>query len=171
MTYTTSQSSPVLAVPEALHVSTTELPTVENWGAPGLHFQLLMADVESAVFTVRIKFPPGIQLPPHHHTGAVRAYTLSGEWGYLEYPDAWSNAGSYLYEPPGSAHTLKVADHNTGPTEVVFVVHGAMLILDADGKVEAVLDAASHIRDWAQALRDENKAVPRIIVGGHTSVS
>lgn len=157
-------------IPEALHIATGALPVVDHWGVPGLKLQLLMADIENAVFAVRIGFPPGVQLPPHHHTGAVHAYTLSGEWGYLEYPKSWSKAGSYLYEPPGSAHTLKVADHNTGPTEVVFIVHGAMLVLDALGKVEAVLDAASHLRDWAQALRDEGKAVPEIIVGGHAGI-
>jgi len=168
---TSATQLPAPGIPQALHISSSTLPTVDNWGAPNLNFQLLMADVENAVFAVRIQFPPGIQLPPHHHTGAVHAYTLSGEWGYLEYPESWSRAGSYLYEPPGAAHTLKVADHNTGPTEVIFVIHGAMLILDAQGKVESVLDAASHIRDWTQALRDENKPVPSIIVGGHAAIS
>ncbi|WP_434106199.1 2,4'-dihydroxyacetophenone dioxygenase family protein [Paraburkholderia caffeinilytica] len=156
----------IVAIPEALQINTEQLPYVDNWGAPGLKFQLLMADVENAVFAVHIKFPPGIQLPPHHHTGAVHAYTLSGEWGYLEYPESWSKAGSYLYEPPGSAHTLKVADHNTEETSVFFVIHGAMLILDASGKVASVLDAASHIKDWAKALSEEGKPVPKIIVGG-----
>lgn len=159
-----------LRIPEALHISSQTLPWVDHWGLTGLKFQLLMADVENAVFTVRIQFPPGVQLPPHHHTGAVHAFTISGEWGYLEYPLSWSKAGSYLYEPPGSAHTLKVADHNTGPTEVLFIVHGAMLHLDEQGRVTGIGDAASHIRDWAQALRDEGKTVPEIIVGGQAGI-
>jgi 2,4'-dihydroxyacetophenone dioxygenase len=157
--------------PAALHINSNDTPWVDAWmGVPGLRFQLLAADVENATFTVRIQFPPGLQLPPHHHTGAVHAWTMSGEWGYLEHAEAWSRAGSYLYEPPGTTHTLKVADRNSGTTDVVFTIHGAMLVHDAQGRVEAVLDAASHIRDWAQALRDEGKAVPRIIVGGSAGV-
>jgi len=160
------------SMPEALQINSNDIPWVDAWmGVPALRFQLLAADVENATFTVRIQFPPGLQLPPHHHTGAVHAWTMSGEWGYLEHPDAASRPGSYLYEPPGTTHTLKVADHNTGPTDVVFTIHGAMLVQDAQGRVEAVLDAASHIRDWAQALRDERKSVPKIIVGGRASVS
>ena len=116
---------------------------------------------------MRIKFAPGVQLPPHHHTGVVFAYTLAGEWSYLEYPQSPGNrAGSYLYEPPGSVHTLKVADANTAETDVVFVITGAMLILDEQGNVAAVLDAASHARDWPEALRAQGKPVPQIIGGG-----
>jgi len=153
--------------PEAMQINSNDIPWVDAWmGVPSLRFQLLAADVENATFTVRIHFPPGLQLPPHRHTGAVHAWTISGEWGYLEHPAAASRPGSYLYEPPGTTHTLKVGDNNTGPTDVVFTIHGAMLVQDAAGKIEAVLDAASHIRDWAQALRDERKTVPKIIVGG-----
>ena len=102
-------------MPEALQINSNDTLWVDAWmGVPGLRFQLLAADVENATFTVRIQFPPGLQLPPHHHTGAVHAWTMSGEWGYLEHPDAASRPGSYLYEPPGTAHTLKIADHNTG---------------------------------------------------------
>lgn len=155
-------------VPEALHVGTNERPFADDFGAPGVSLQLLHADVEAGTFAVRIRFKPGVQLPPHHHTGLVFAYTLSGEWSYLEYPDSPpSRGGSYLYEPPGTVHTLKVADHNEGVTDVIFVVTGAMLVLDDAGSVVAVLDAASHLRDWPTALREQGKRVPEIICGGH----
>jgi quercetin dioxygenase-like cupin family protein len=155
------------AIPEALHIGTNDRPYADDFGAPGVSLQLLHADVEAATFSVRIRFQPGVQLPPHHHTGLVFAYTIAGEWSYLEYPDSpASKAGSYLYEPPGTAHTLKVADHNEGVTDVIFVVTGAMLILDDAGAVVAVLDAASHLRDWPIALREQGKTVPEIILGG-----
>jgi hypothetical protein len=32
--------------------------------------------------------------------------------------------------------------------------------------MEAAVDAASHITDWAAALKAENKETPEIIVGG-----
>ena len=106
-------------MPIALNVDDDEVPYAESWfGVEGIDLKVLVSDVEGGFFVVRVRFAPGIQLPKHHHTGAVHAYTFSGEWTYLEYPDSRPNrAGSYLYEPPGSAHTLKVADHNTEPTE------------------------------------------------------
>jgi quercetin dioxygenase-like cupin family protein len=159
-------------IPEALHIGTNDRPYADDFGAPGVALQLLHADVEAATFAVRIRFQPGVQLPPHHHTGVVFAYTLSGEWSYLEYPDsAPSRGGSYLYEPPGTVHTLKVADRNEDVTDVIFVITGAMLILDDAGAVVAVLDAASHMRDWPAALRAQGKPVPEIICGGRIGYS
>lgn len=157
-------------IPEALHIGTNDRPYADDFGAPGVALQLLHADVEAGTFAVRIRFQPGVQLPPHHHTGVVFAYTISGEWNYLEYPESPpSRAGSYLYEPPGTVHTLKVADHNQDVTDVIFVITGAMLILDEAGSVVAVLDAASHMRDWPAALREQGKPVPEIIRGGSLS--
>lgn len=154
-------------IPEALHVATNERPFADNFGMEGVSLQLIQADVEASTFTVRIRFAPGVQLPPHHHTGLVFAYTLSGEWYYLEYQDSTKNrAGSYMYEPPGSLHTLKISDHNEELTDVIFVIQGAMLILDDEGRVIQVLDAASHIKDWSDALKEQGKPVPEIITGG-----
>ena len=39
-------------------------------------------------------------------------------------------AGSYLFEPAGSIHTLHVPDTNTEVTDVFFAIHGANLNLD-----------------------------------------
>jgi quercetin dioxygenase-like cupin family protein len=155
------------AGPASYMVDSDAIPFADDFGAPGVRLKLLQSDIEAGFFVVRIKFAPGIQLPPHHHTGAVFAFTLAGEWTYLEQGDEPpSRAGSYLYEPPGTAHTLKVADHNTGETDVFFVIFGAMLIMDDAGNVVAVLDAASHLRDWPVALRDQGKTSPPIIQGG-----
>jgi len=158
---------PVTAPPPSFHLSSEAGPFARNFGAEGVNLQLLQADVEGGFFVVRIRFAPGVQLPPHKHTGAVYAFTLAGEWSYLEYASSPPNrAGSYLYEPPGSTHTLKVADHVQGFTDVFYVIHGAMLVLDPAGNVVAVLDAASHARDWPAALREQGVPVPEIITGG-----
>lgn len=44
-------------------------------------------------------------------------------------------AGSYLYEPAGSVHTLHVPATNTESTEVSFAIRGANLNLDEQGNV------------------------------------
>jgi len=156
----------VAQFPPAFHLGSDDVPFADDFGAPGVHLKLLFADPEGGAFAVRIRFEPGVQLPPHHHTGAVFAFTLKGEWSYLEYPETPPNRpGSFLYEPPGSTHTLKVADH-AAETDVFFVIHGAMLIQDPAGNVVARLDAASHLRDWPEALRAQGKQVPPIIAGG-----
>ncbi len=52
-----------------------------------------------------------------------------------------NTAGSFLYEPAGSVHTLTVPADNTEPTDVFFAIWGANLNLDADGNVESIIDA------------------------------
>lgn len=159
--------------PIALNIDDDQVPYAERWfGMEGLDLKLLVSNVEAGFFVVRVRFAPGIQLPTHLHTGAVHAYTFSGEWWYLEYPDAATNrAGSYLYEPPGSTHTLKVGDDNTEVTEALFVVEGAMVIYDDSGAVVDVIDAATHRRDYFELLAQQGKPRPRIIEGGQARYS
>jgi len=164
---TNPPSGAALPVPESLMVSTRNMPFADDFGAAGVRMQVLHCDVDAGMFAVRILFAPGVQLPPHHHTGTVHAWTMSGEWTYLEHGDAPPNiGGSYLYEPAGTTHTLKIADHNTGETDVFFIIYGAMLILDAQGKVEFILDAKTHLNAWPEALRAQGKPVPAMIAGG-----
>jgi quercetin dioxygenase-like cupin family protein len=158
-------------IPEAFQVASDNVPFAADWlGIKGVRLKLLMADIEGGKFVVRIRFAPGVQLPPHKHSGEVHAFTLAGEWYYLEYKgQAPSKAGSYLYEPPGSTHTLKVADSNRGETDVVFVVYGAMLHMDEAGAIVAVGDAESHLRDYPAAIRaqDAKTKIGEIPVGGN----
>lgn len=153
-----------MIVPESFHASSRALPWAEGWaGDPRIRLQLLMADVEGARFAVRMQFEPGVQVFPHKHTGEVHAWTLSGEWYYLEYPaSSRCTAGSYLFEPPGSTHTLKVADHAPETTDVVFIIYGAMLHLDEAGSVVAVTDAESCLREYPALLRQQGQQVPEV---------
>jgi quercetin dioxygenase-like cupin family protein len=156
-------------MPGAFHSATNDLPYADDWAdTPGVRLKLLMADIEGSRFAVRIGFAPGILLPPHQHTGEVHAYTLSGEWYYLEHTDDPPNrGGSYLFEPPGSTHTLKVSDNAGEETDVIFVVYGAMIHFGPEGEILAVGDAASHLRDWPAALRAQGKPVPeKMPIGG-----
>ena len=131
-------SMTVTEIPKALHIGESENPFVAL--GDGTHLQLLQVDVEAGLWVIRTKFEAGVVVPTHKHTGEVFAFTLSGSWKYLEYPEV-NVAGSYLYEPAGSVHTLTVPAENDGMTDVWFAIYGANLNLDADGNVEMVIDA------------------------------
>ena len=118
----------------------------------------LDVDVEAGLWVVRNKFQPGYVVQTHKHTGEVYAFTQSGSWKYREYPEV-NTAGSYLFEPAGSVHTLTVPDDNTEVTDVWFAIRGANLNLDADGNVESVYDAG-FMRD-AYFMLCEAQGLPR----------
>jgi 2,4'-dihydroxyacetophenone dioxygenase len=125
--------------PSAIHRGEDELPFVDL--GDGTLLQLLQVDLAQGVWVVRNRFNPGTTIPTHKHTGHVFAFTTAGSWHYLESPEAVNRAGSYLYEPAGSVHTLHVPEDNTEVTDVWFTIHGANLNLDAEGRVEMVIDA------------------------------
>jgi 2,4'-dihydroxyacetophenone dioxygenase len=133
----------LMDVPRAIHRGEDEIPFVAL--GDGTHIQLLQVDVEGGLWVVRTRFEPGVTIQTHKHTGEVFAFTIAGRWKYLEYPEV-NTAGSYLYEPAGSIHTLTVPDDVEGLTDVWFAIYGANLNLDADGNVEMVIDAGL-IRD------------------------
>jgi hypothetical protein len=116
-------------------------------------------------------FAPGLQVAPHKHSGEIHAFTFAGEWAYLEYPESPSNrAGSYLFEPPGSTHTLKVADDLDGDTDVLFIMYGAMLHLGPAGEILGVTDAESVLREYPALLRAQGKPLPDVVpIGGSMS--
>ena len=143
-------------IPVALHRGENDLPWVDL--GDGSAMQLLQVDVEAGLWVVRTRFAPGYLVQTHKHTGEVFAFTISGSWKYVEYPEV-NTAGSYLFEPAGSVHTLTVPDTNEGVTDVWFAIRGANLNLDADGNVTSVVDAGG-IRDFYLAMC-EDMGLPR----------
>lgn len=125
--------------PSAIHRGEDELPFVDV--GDGTLLQLLQVDLAQGVWVVRNRFAPGTTIATHKHTGHVFAFTIAGSWHYLESPEAVNTAGSYLYEPAGSVHTLHVPETNSEDTDVWFTIHGANLNLDAEGNIEMVIDA------------------------------
>ena len=93
-------------------------------------------------WVIRVRFSAGLTIQRHRHTGEVFAFTIKGSWNYLEYPEV-NTAGSYLFEPAGSIHTLHVPASNSEVTDVWFAIRGANLNLDEAGNVESVLDAGT----------------------------
>jgi len=130
-------------IPMALHRSEDDLPFVDL--GDGVELQVLQIDIEIGLWVIRNRFQPGAHVQTHKHTGQVFAFTQSGSWKYEEYPEV-NTAGSYLFEPAGSIHTLTVPATNSEVTDVWFAIYGANLNLDASGNVEMVIDAGL-IRD------------------------
>ena len=123
---------------EAFHLGEEEIPWVDT--GTGVELKLVQADIEAGLWIVRNRFAPGVVVQKHKHTGQVYGYTLTGAWMYAEY-DYVNRAGSFLYEPAGSEHTLTVLDDNTELTDVWFQIYGSNLNLDAEGNVESITDA------------------------------
>ena len=60
---------------------------------------------------VSMKFPAGLELAPHYHTGIVVGHTVAGAWRYQE--NNWvSRAGDTVYEVVGlPAHAGEHGGH------------------------------------------------------------
>jgi quercetin dioxygenase-like cupin family protein len=159
-------------LPEALHVHHRAVPPLRDYPAPGIESQLLAADIEGGFFVVRLVGAPGTSVPAHLHTGVVHAFTVRGKWQYREYPDSPANtAGSYLYEPAGSTHTLQIAADAGGPTEIYFVIYGALVNLDEKGSIANVLDARSALTAFSTLPEAQGPNAAHIIVGGRAGYS
>lgn len=148
-------------LPEALaaarHVGVEDVPWVENPQFPGAWLRLLQADVEAGIYVMAGRLPPDLRVGTHRHTGAVHMFTLSGAWHYLEH-DYVNRAGSYLYEPPGSVHTLVVLPGEE-TTETLSVVYGETEYFDGDGTVVSRSNAATNLRNYYEAC--EAAGLPR----------
>ena len=156
-----SKAIPTPEIPAALHRNESELPFVTY--QEGVTFQLLQVNIEAGLWVIRVRFQPGVTIQRHKHTGEVFAFTLRGAWKYLEYPDDVNSAGSYLFEPAGSVHTLHVPDSNREVTDAWFAIRGANLNLDDQGNVESVLDAAAALQIYQDRCHAEGHSAPNVI--------
>jgi len=155
-----AKALPTPPPPLALHRGESELPFVSIM--EGIEVQVQHVDIEAGFWVTRMRAAPGITLQRHKHTGEVFAFTVAGAWKYLEYPEI-NTAGSYLYEPAGSIHTLHVPKENTGITDVWYLIYGAILYLDADDKVESVSDPTWALERYTTACREAGLPVPDVL--------
>ncbi|MEZ5320758.1 MAG: 2,4'-dihydroxyacetophenone dioxygenase family protein [Microthrixaceae bacterium] len=147
--------------PAALHVGDDDCPWVDSF--MGFDLKVVQVRLSEGLWVVRNRFQPGTVIQKHRHTGPVYAFTLSGSWKYAEYPEV-NRAGSFLYEPAGSEHTLTVPDTNAEVTDVWFAVWGANLNLDADGNVESVYDAPMILDGYRSLCQAAGLGEPRVLV-------
>ena len=140
-------------VPTAVHIGASDLPFVDMGG--GNMLKVIQVKEREGLWIVENIFQRGFAAQIHRHTGPVWGYTVSGAWKYKEY-EYVNRAGSFLYEPAGSIHTLQCIEDQT---QVWFHMYGANLNLDADGNVESVTDGAGTLA--AYYLLCEAQGLPR----------
>lgn len=148
------------AIPAAILRQEQDLPMVTI--GPGVSIQLLQVDFDHNIRVTRARLAPGLKLRTHIHTGHVFAWTISGTWKYIEYPES-SEANSYLYEPAGSSHTLLVPEDSKEPADVIFIVHGSNIELGPDGAIEGTTSAADIARAYLNGCKALGLPRPRVI--------
>ncbi|RUP06487.1 MAG: cupin [Mycobacterium sp.] len=146
-------------VPHAVHIGADELPYVDV--GDGSLLKVLQVRRDEGLWIVENVFQAGYEVQRHKHTGPVYGYTTSGAWKYQEYSYV-NRAGSFLYEPAGSVHTLQVLEDDT---HVWFQIYGANLNLDADGNVESVYDGPSTLATYLARCEAAGLPRPNVLVG------
>ena len=143
---------------EAQHVGAGELPFVEVGG--GNKMKVIKVDVAEGLWIVENIFQAGYAVQTHRHTGPVYGYTVSGAWRYREYDDV-NRAGSFLFEPAGSVHTLECIEDET---RVWFQMYGVNLNLDAEGNIESVFDGPGTLEAYYALAEAEGFDRPAVLV-------
>ena len=147
-----------MTTPDAVHFGQNDLPFVDI--GDGSKLKVLQVNREEGLWIVENIFQAGFELETHKHTGPVWGYTTSGAWKYKEY-DYINRAGSFLYEPAGSIHTLQCIEDNT---QVWFQMYGSNLNQDGDGNITSVVDGQL-ILDFYYAMCEEaGLARPAVLV-------
>jgi len=143
----------------AVHIGADELPFVDI--GDGNMLKVIQVKREEGLWIVENIFQAGYAVQTHRHTGPVYGYTTSGAWRYKEY-EYVNRAGSFLYEPAGSQHTLECIEDQT---RVWFQMYGVNLNLDADGNVESVFDGPGTLAAYEALCEAAGFPPPRVLVG------
>ena len=146
------------SAPTAVHVGADELPFAPV--PDGTMLKVLQVREREGLWIIQTIFPAGYEVQTHRHTGPVWGYTVSGAWKYKEY-DYVNRAGSFLYEPAGSVHTLQCIEDDT---HVWFHMYGSNLNLAEDGSVESVTDGASALAGYFALCEAQGFPRPAVIV-------
>jgi len=148
-----------MTAPDAVHLGQDELPFVDI--GDGSLLKVLQVRPDEGLWIVENIFQAGYEVDTHKHTGPVFGYTRSGAWKYKEY-DYVNRAGSFLYEPAGSVHTLQCIEDDT---RVWFQMYGSNLNLDAEGNITSVVDGSLTLEFYLAMCADMGHPEPRVLVG------
>jgi 2,4'-dihydroxyacetophenone dioxygenase len=144
--------------PSAVHVGADDLPFVDI--GDGSKLKVIQVKEREGLWIVENIFTAGYEVQKHRHTGPVWGYTVSGAWKYKEY-DYVNRAGSFLYEPAGSVHTLLSIEDNT---RVWFHMYGVNLNLDANDNVESMADGAGSLAFYLAMVESMGLPRPNVLV-------
>ena len=144
--------------PEAVHIGRDELPYVDI--GDGSQLRVLQVKPKEGLWIVENIFQAGYEVDTHKHTGPVWGYTRSGAWKYKEY-EYVNRAGSFLYEPAGSLHTLQCIEDDT---QVWFQMYGSNINLDAEGNITSVVDGAMTLEFYLGMCAELGLARPNVLV-------
>ena len=144
--------------PEAVHLGKDDLPYVDI--GDGSQLRVLQVKPKEGLWIVENIFQAGYEVDTHKHTGPVWGYTRSGAWKYKEY-EYVNRAGSFLYEPAGSLHTLQCIEDDT---QVWFQMYGSNINLDAEGNITSVVDGAMTLEFYLAMCADLGLAKPNVLV-------
>ena len=141
---------------ESGHLNHHDFPWVDQ--GFGIEMKILRVSDSTGSWVIMNRFPPGTQLPTHRHSGAVTALTLQGQWGYLE-SDFTATAGSVIFEPANTSHTLKVADDGEEPTIVFFTIEGSLTHYTEDGTIWGISDGHTQLAEYLRLAQEQGNPV------------
>ncbi len=147
-----------MPVREAVHFAADDLPFVDI--GDGSLLKVLQVKIGEGLWIIENVFQAGYEVQKHRHTGPVFGYTTSGAWKYKEY-DYVNRAGSFLYEPAGSEHTLQCIEDNT---RVWFQMYGANINLAEDNSIEMVVDGQMTLDFYFAMCEEQGLPRPKVLV-------
>ncbi|HKK51192.1 MAG TPA: 2,4'-dihydroxyacetophenone dioxygenase family protein [Myxococcota bacterium] len=144
--------------PESIHIGADDLPFVDI--GDGALLKVLQVKQGEGLWIIENVFQAGYEVQTHRHTGPVFGYTTSGAWKYKEY-DYVNRAGSFLYEPAGSVHTLQCIEDDT---RVWFQMYGANVNLDEKGEITSVLDGQVTLAFYLASCKEQGHGEPNVLI-------
>lgn len=147
-----------MPIREAVHFAADDLPFVDI--GDGSLLKVLQLKVGEGLWIIENVFQAGYEVQKHRHTGPVFGYTTSGAWKYKEY-DYVNRAGSFLYEPAGSEHTLQCIEDDT---RVWFQMYGANINLNEDNGIDMVVDGQMTLDFYFAMCEEQGLPRPNVLV-------
>ena len=147
-----------MITPEAVHFGQDALPFIDI--GDGSKLKVLQVKSGEGLWIIENIFQNGYEVETHKHTGPVWGYTTSGAWKYKEY-DYVNRAGSFLYEPAGSVHTLQCIEDNT---QVWFQMYGSNINLDPEGNVTSIVDGQLTLEFYYAMCEQQGLPRPNVLV-------